>query len=464
MRKRLLIITIAFCISFVSMVALSLFSMERFNTFTRYSDAVDHTNSLIINIRSADVSIRDMGLTERGYMITHDTMYLRNLNNAIDSIHSVISVIEKMIQDSPEQQKNITLLKATIAMRIAAIRTNIAYVDTSKSTTASKYYFDSRQQLIECSRILRDMRNTENNLLAERFKGEQFYQALTTSTLTYLLIIFCIIALILFAIMIKELRSRMRYQEELQARVIDLRRSHKELQEIAFAASHDLQEPLRKIQVFSNMLLYKKNGSIDEEYKSILNRINVSAGRMQSLIADINAITGLTNTDERKTLTQLNKILEYMLIELGDLIKTKEAAIEIQQLPVIKGYENQLRILFNALLDNSLKFTREGVKPVISISFEIITGQELSDINPNLSNKRFYRITCSDNGIGFDNQYINKMFQIFQRLHTQQSEYHGKGIGLAICQRVMANHEGYMIADGTPQTGARFKLFFPVDD
>ena len=446
------------------MVALSLFSMERFTTFTMYSDAVDHTNTVIINMRSADVSLRDMGLNERGYMITHDTMYLHHLDNAIDSIYQIVAKLGKMTEDNPEQQKNIALLKASIAIRIDAVRTNINYVDTSKSTTPSKYYFDSRQQMIECSHILRDMRQAENKLLTERFRGEQIYQALTAKTQKYLLIIFCFITLFLFAMMIKELRGRMIYQEELKAKVIDLRRSHSELQEIAFAASHDLQEPLRKIQVFSNMLLYKNNGNIDQEYKATLDRINTSAGRMQSLISDITSLTSLTNTDERKELTDLSKMLEYILIELGDKIQEKEATVEIQKIPLIKGYETQLRILFKALLDNSLKFTREGIKPVINFSFEITTGHELAFINPNLSNKKFYRITCSDNGIGFDNQYINKIFQIFQRLHPQQSEYEGKGIGLAICQRIMANHEGYIIGHGIPKMGAKFHLFFPAED
>ena len=116
------------------------------------------------------------------------------------------------------------------------------------------------------------------------------------------------------------------------------------------------------------------------------------------------------------------------------------------------------------MLDYSLKFTREGIKPVITISYEIINGHELEEINPNLMNRKFYRIICSDNGIGFDNQFISKIFQIFQRLHPQQSKYDGKGIGLAICQRIMANHEGYIMAHGQPQMGAKFKLFFPVED
>ena len=317
--------------------------------------------------------------------------------------------------------------------------------------------------MVECSHILRDMRQSENKLKAERTKGEEIYQALATSTLRYLLGIFCIIALFLFAIMIKELRGRIRYQEELQAKVIDLRRSHNELQEIAFAASHDLQEPLRKIQVFSNMLLYKSNSNIDEESKATLSRISISAARMQSIISDLTALTSLTKTDEQKELVDLNKTLQFILIDIDDAIKAKNASIEADKLPAIRGYETQMKILFTALLDNSLKFTREGVKPVIGLSCEIITGHELSEINPNLLHKKFYRITVSDNGIGFDNKFMDKIFQVFQRLHPQQSEYDGKGIGLAICQRIMANHEGYILGHGAPDMGAKFKLFFPVE-
>lgn len=316
--------------------------------------------------------------------------------------------------------------------------------------------------MMECSRRLSDMRIVENKLLFERFNSERFYQKLTNETLKYLLIIFCLITLILFGVMIKELRSRMLFQEELQAKVIDLKRSHSELQEIAYVASHDLQEPLRKIHVFSNMLLLRKADSMDKDYKETLSRINNFADRMQILITDLMSLTNLANTDEHKTPVDLNRIMQTIMIEMNEKIKEKEAAIEFQSLPIIDGYDSQLKILFSALLDNSLKFTREGVKPVITISAEIMNGYELSDVNPNLLHKEFYRITCSDNGIGFDNKFINKIFRIFQRLHTPDSEYEGKGIGLAICQRIMANHEGYLTAYGAPNMGAQFKLFFPT--
>jgi len=445
------------------MVALSLFSMERFTTFTAYSDQVDHTNTVIKKILRAELCLRDIDRSERGYMVTRDTMYLRFLNNAIDSIHLVINDLGSLTNDNQRQQNNLGLLKSSVAIRIAAVRANIIYVDTANTSTPSKFYFDSRQLMVECSRRLNAMLASENILLSERFKNEQFYQKLTTSTLIYLLVIFCFVTLILFFIMIKELRIRMRFQQELQSKIIDLKRSHSELKEIAYAASHDLQEPLRKIQVFSNMLTYRKTDSTDDNNILTLNRINSSASRMQSLIADLMSLTSLIKIDENKKRVDLNRMLQYILIDVDEKIKDKKAFTEVQSLPIMDCYENQVKILFKVLLDNSLKFVREGISPVIVFSCEIRTGQELLEINPNLADKKFYCISCTDNGIGFDNRYISKMFRIFQRLHTEESEYEGKGIGLAIAQRIMANHEGYIIANGIPNKKAEFKLFFPLE-
>ncbi len=410
-----------------------------------------------------ELHLRDIDRGERGYMLTKDTMYVRFVNNAIDSIYSLIGQISAITSDNPDQIRNMALVKGSAAIRIAAVRQNLVYIDTARSMTPSKYYYDSRELMKEFSSRLNGTLTIENKLLQERFKNEQFYEKLTSRTLIYLLVIFCAVTLILFFIMIKELRGRMRYQQQLQAKIIDLRRSHDELKEIAYAASHDLQEPLRKIQVFTNMLVYKKDTVTDDEHTLTLSRINSSAGRMQSLISDLMSLTSLIKIGEEKKPVDLNRTLQFILIDIDDRIKDKHASIDIQSLPVIDGYGHQLSILFKALLDNSLKFTKDNVTPVLTISCEIATGKELININPNLSEKKFYRIVCADNGIGFENQFITKMFRIFQRLHNEDSEYEGKGIGLAICQRIMANHEGYVIADGKPMAGAEFRLFFPVE-
>ena len=155
-------------------------------------------------------------------------------------------------------------------------------------------------------------------------------------------------------------------------------------------------------------------------------------------------------------------VLEYASTQLAQSIKERSAAMEVDQLPELKAFENQLRILFGALLDNSLKFSREGYDPIIKVTYTRTQGRDLKGIDAALVGKPFHCIIVEDNGIGFDNKYIDNIFRIFRRLHTSQSEYEGKGIGLAICQRIMTNHEGYIIGAGIPGDGAMFKLYFPA--
>ncbi len=464
MKKRLIIIAGAFSISFLIMGALSLFSIQRLNKYVYYSRMADKSGYVLEKIYGAEKSLRDIDRTERGYMITKDTMYVRFLSYSCDSLKTSIAELKTITTDNNELQRTITLLNAAASTRIAAAKANIAYVDSNRSSTLSKYYFESRQLMLDCSKLLLKIHDSETSLKEHRIKEELFYEVLTTRTIKWLLLVFCVITVFLLILLVKELKSRMTFQEQLQAKIIDLRRSHEELQEIAYVAAHDLQEPLRKIQIFSNMLMYQKAELIDDNNREHLLRINNSAMRMQSLITDLSSLTSLTKVDEVKKELDLNRMLQFMLLDIDEKISEKGAKATVNYLPFINGFENQLKILFNALLDNSLKFSKPGVPPVINISSDVVNGVELFEINPNLKEQKFNRIIITDNGIGFEKQFITKMFQIFQRLHQQESGYEGKGIGLALCLRIMANHEGYITADGHSQQGACFKLFFPIEE
>jgi light-regulated signal transduction histidine kinase (bacteriophytochrome) len=243
--------------------------------------------------------------------------------------------------------------------------------------------------------------------------------------------------------------------------VLDLKRSHEELEQIAYAVSHDLQEPLRKIQIFSNRMLVVKKEGLDDEGKVTLQRINTSAGRMHELIDDLMNLTSLVK-EEHKDEVNLNSTLQIAINDLDSKIKDKHVTVNREALPVITGHPRQLQLLFRSLLDNAIKFSKEDTPPVISLRYDRVNGEELKEINPSMKMLQFERITIADNGIGFEDKFITKIFRVFQRLHNQESEYAGKGIGLAICQRVMVNHNGYILAHGHPEVGATFKLYFPV--
>lgn len=463
MKKRLTIILIAFCISFVSMIALSLFSMGRFTTFTSYLTDVSHSNDVIRAIYKTEVYFKDIDRWERGYMVASDTGYKRVIYNTTDSLLHMLDSLDHLVSDNPVHARNMLDLRDEILYRVKFSTDNIHYIDTVRNSQASPYYFEGRKHTIQVNRLLRVMHALENDLLAERVSKQELYQQKTSNTIKTLLIIFCLITLMLFTLLVKLMRSGMLYQETLQAKIIDLKRSHSELQDIAYLISHDLQEPLRKIQVFSNMLLVKKsNAGMDEDSRVTLERIHGSANRMQSLIADLERLTNLTRTDEQKKSTDLNVLIDKLMSEIGVALKEKDAVVRVEQLPVIKVYESQINALFRALIDNALKFAMEDRKPEIYISYKLTGAPELTDETRSIPNQQFHCISISDNGIGFDNIYISNIFKIFKRLHTGQSRYGGKGIGLAICQRIMANHEGYIAGEGVQDKGATFKLYFPA--
>lgn len=463
MKKRLRLITILFSISFFVMAGLSLFSVNKFTSLINYSYWVDHSNKVIQQLYKVEGVTKDLDRAERGYMLTRDTMYQRLLNNSIRRINPLLDSLKYLTKDNESEQNNVILVKSALAMRLNSIRENLSFLDTSKTVIVSLYYHQGREAMKECTAALRVMYNAESVLLAQRVENKMFYQRITSSTLKYILFFFCIITIILFILMIRELKRRVVFQDELNNKVADLERSHSELEQIAYAASHDLQEPLRKIQVFINRLLYLKKEQMDEESRDTLGRITSSAVRMQELIEDLVNLTSLTQQQTEKEEVDLNKILKHSLNELSEKAEQKNAIINQEVLPSISGYASQLQILFKALLDNSLKFTRDGVQPIISVRSDLVSGEELTDINPKYVQQKFHRITVSDNGIGFDNKFTHKMFQIFQRLHNQHSEFHGKGIGLALSQRIMANHNGHILAYGHSDVGATFKLFFPIE-
>jgi len=463
MKKRLRLITILFSISFFVMAGLSLFSVDKFTSLINYSYWVDHSNKVIQQLYKVEGVTKDLDRAERGYMLTRDTMYQRLLNNSIRRINPLLDSLKYLTKDNESEQNNVILVKSALAMRLNSIRENLSFLDTSKTVTVSSYYHQGREAMKECTAALSVMYNAESALLAQRVENKMFYQRITSSTLKYILFFFCIITIILFILMIRELKRRVVFQDELNNKVADLERSHSELEQIAYAASHDLQEPLRKIQVFINRLLYLKKEQMDEESRDTLGRITSAAVRMQELIEDLVNLTSLTQQQTTKEQVDLNKILKHSLNELSEKAEQKSAIINQEVLPSIDGYPGQLQILFKALLDNSLKFTRDGVQPIVSIRSDLVSGEELTDIHPKYAQQKFHRITVSDNGIGFDNKFTHKMFQIFQRLHNQHSEFHGKGIGLALSQRIMANHNGHILAYGHSDVGATFKLFFPLE-
>jgi light-regulated signal transduction histidine kinase (bacteriophytochrome) len=250
----------------------------------------------------------------------------------------------------------------------------------------------------------------------------------------------------------------------LENKLHELNRSYAELEQFTFVASHDLQEPLRKIRTFSDRLVLQYNQQLDEKGLMIVERINFAAQRLQELIQDITNFTALVNKEEKSLRIDLNWIVAKTLKEYAPVIEQQRVSVFTVPLPIITGYPEQLLLLFRSVIDNAIKFSTTTEVPVLRISYAGIERHDKNGQSGVPGQRTYHKILIEDNGIGFDNEFAEKIFVIFQRLHTQQSNYRGKGMGLAIAQRVMVNHGGFVTAVGHPGKGAVFSLYFPATE
>jgi signal transduction histidine kinase len=240
-----------------------------------------------------------------------------------------------------------------------------------------------------------------------------------------------------------------------------LEESNNELQQFAFIASHDLQEPLRKIQTFSGLALDRFKGveEKEERVKPYLGKILESATRLRNLVADLLQYSKIY-TDDEFAMIDLNVMIDEILSDLELQIETKHCVFEIGKLPKVDAIHFQLRQVFQNLLSNSIKFSREGQGCKITITGERVA--EKSFTSASAANGPFCRIKVCDNGIGFSNEFRSRIFEIFQRLRNRDA-YEGTGIGLAIVKKVIERHDGIIDAEGKENEGAKFTIILPVE-
>jgi signal transduction histidine kinase len=245
------------------------------------------------------------------------------------------------------------------------------------------------------------------------------------------------------------------HEEQMRDHALKLERSNRELQDFAYVASHDLQEPLRKIEAFSDRLVRKYGATLPEDGQMYIERMQNASARMRQLINDLLAYSRITSKANPFTTANLKDILADVLSDLQIRIEETRAEVRFEELPTIEADPTQMRQLFQNIISNALKFRKKDVAPIIEIGGQVVNAPHFDEV------KSTAILTIADNGIGFENQYKDQIFTIFQRLHGRL-EYEGTGIGLATCRRIVERHGGEIDAEGQLGKGATFTIILPM--
>ncbi|WP_127127247.1 sensor histidine kinase [Pseudoflavitalea rhizosphaerae] len=464
MKFRFQYIYITFLLSFAILTVLAVLFYQRLMNTQQYSNAVEYTYEKLYLLSRIDAYMKDAISSERGFLLTQDSALLEPLLTKTPRINPLIDSLRALTFDNNKQQLNINNLKRIVSDRLNQVRTNVNKAALKENRSQDLRLLQSKVLMNDYYDVLRKIESEERSMLLFRNIRKDSYQASTPKLLYAIFVFATVVFVISFLFINRELRKRLSFQQQLQNQVGSLNRANIELEQLTNAQSHHLQEPLRKIQTFTTRLLTRQNGNLNEETRKLLEKINTTAEHMHGLTADMVKYSNLISNREAAVDVDLNYVLFKVAEQVDARLTMNHASLVVANtLPVVRGIPMQLALLFEQLIDNSVKFSRRDVPPVITITHEETVGKTISDkLLSVFGGTLYYKVSVVDNGMGFSNEFAEKIFGIFEKLETQQLFLNSKGIGLAMVKRIMINHGGNISASGYVGQGAVFHLYFPV--
>jgi len=476
LRRQLASLFLAALIFLIGNAFVSFWSLS---TLYKNNSLVIHTLDVLEKVESVRADITSAEANQRGFLLTGNTEFVEPYERGVTEVGPIVDRLAELTSDNPAQQKNIVELRPAIAERIRLLRESVR-IRNDAGLDALMTSGSIERGHVEMDKLLDSIAKIEaieKNLLAAR--TEQSRRSGINTIITLSVSNLVSIALVIFVFYLikrdvserdKEERLLREANETLEARVtertseladanLELERSNRELQDFAFVASHDLQEPLRKIQAFGDRLRTVQAPKFDDQGRDYLDRMHSAAGRMHTLINDLLTFSRVTTKAQPFERIDLNRIARDVMSDLETTIEQSGGSVEIGDLPSIDADPLQMRQLFQNLITNALKFRKPEAPPVVKVEAELV-NKSASGIEGSASNN-FARITVADNGIGFDEKYLDRIFTPFQRLHGR-NEYEGTGIGLAVCRKIVERHGGTLTAKSSIGNGATFIATMPV--
>jgi signal transduction histidine kinase len=450
-------------LTIILLIIISILSYQKVLELINFDEKVIHTHEVLLKFERLQYNLKEAESGQRGFLLTNDSVYLQTFNRAKRDVDSLVTFLKQLTIDNKIQSRNMDSLTILIDKRFEhmyfLIHVNAKNLINDETTVALM----KKEKLImdDIKKIITRAQSEEEGLLYVRNKAKESLVTITP-IFTLILSIFSLgLILLSYFIITGELKKKIIAQHELENKIEELNRSNNELEQFAYVASHDLQEPLRKIRSFGDRLLYKHSEKLDGDGKLNIQKMHDAASRMQKLIDDLLGFSRLVRSENKFESTNLNEVVQSVLNDLEEAIKSSHAKFEIPDLPIINAVPTQMHQLFQNLFSNAIKFSKKNEAPQIAIRYDIVKGHEISNVKPSQLNDYFHRIIVNDNGIGFDEQYLDRIFVIFQRLHGKM-DYGGTGIGLAVSKKIITNHDGYITAHSKEGVGSSFYLYLPV--
>ncbi|MBB1286940.1 CHASE3 domain-containing protein [Flavisolibacter sp. BT320] len=457
-----------FLLTTIVLLGLSALLYKQLTSLLDSQKEVNSTNVLKLKLEQLLTALVDTETSQRGFLLTQDSLFLEPYRGAYDRAKGLLALIDSLTPPTEYDQAKFNALQTFVEVKFGTFNHPIARFNDPESTPAMRknYLVHAKTTMDSIRYYVRDIENRAGEMLAMREEENRTYTVLTP-LFAILLMVFSIGILVFSYDRIlqqlkrtKKLLFRLKkLNNKLKQNNYELELSNRELEQFTYIASHDLKEPLRKIMTYTSLVLHEKNSQSLEETQR-LQKISSFAERMQNLLDDLLLYSHTGQSETAIEDVDLNAVVEEAMQNLSEEIEETGAEIKMGHLPMIKGIPYQLRQLFQNLVSNSLKYRQQERRPVITIESSVVTEKALGN-KPHKVSGQYVRLLFCDNGIGFNQAYADKVFRLFQRLHTTE-DYKGTGIGLTICKKVVDNHHGFIQAHGAVNEGATFEIFFPV--
>lgn len=470
---------------FISLLLLLLIASNTYvsritiNELTELHQDISQTSDVVALLEEMHVNLLTAESGQRGFLLTDDARYLTHYQEAVRSVRKLLEESLKLNPKVPGQSAAIEKLRALIEKKVKELDITVAHAQENYLSQAFRIAETDEGRILydEIHSLFEQIKQAESALGKRQVDQLQNATVVSSKNLTISFFTSLVLVIGVFMLALVNIRNQSQREQEMEAqndrlkRAVDertkelslfsdeLSRSNRELEDFAFVASHDLQEPLRKIMAFGDRL-ETQSENLSDKQRDFLKRMRSAAGRMSVLISDLLEFSRITTRGKPFQAVDLNIVVQDCIDDLQVLIEESNCSINVETLPSIVADPTQMQQLLFNLIANAIKFSQNETQPLVNISVETVEQPEAIDIEGLTG---WFRLTVADNGIGFEQEYANKIFAPFQRLHSRDS-FKGTGIGLAICRRIVERHNGTIDAQGDADKGAVFSVTLPADN